>query len=86
MGHQTKIKTLKVRFGFVLPLDLEASSRVIVPLFRRIDALKRSKSTLGFNATYGAYLKIFVENHKAKGALKCAEKIVMQLGATGMAD
>ena len=60
--------------------------KIIVPLFLRIDALKRSKSALGFNATYGAYLNIFVENHKAKGALKCAEKIVMQLGATGIKD
>ena len=75
----------RVRLRFGLPLDLEASSRVVVPVFCRIDALKKSKSTLGpFNATYGTYLKIFVENHKAKGALKCAEKIVMQLGATGM--
>ena len=54
----------------------------IMLLYYRIDALKRSKSALEF-PTYETYLKIFLGNHKAKGAMNCAKKIVMLLGATG---
>ena len=55
----------------------------IMLLYYRVGALKKSKSALNKYATYETYLKIFLGNHKAKGAMNCAKKIVMLLGATG---
>ena len=65
---------------FFFYIDVGLNSQIGFPFLCRRGALQTWKSRLGFRATYGALLKICVDNK----CQECAQKIVALLGAAGM--